>query len=144
MKEMIKRLVCRPEKVTFGMKEFLIWERDLDEKLTCRTIPYDTMVLAYPEAYDEKTGEMTAPEIQEITGSMKGNLIIWDRQRTMFRVELFDYEEDVGSIFMRLADQIPFAFLGSTPWMQIQDDQDFAEMLRMISLYKNLNPQCYD
>ena len=58
------------------MKEFLIWERDLDEKLTCRTIPYDTMVLAYPEAYDEKTGEMTAPEIQEITGSMKGNLII--------------------------------------------------------------------
>lgn len=70
------------------MKEFLIWERDLDEKLTCRTIPYDTMVLAYPEAYDEKTGEMTAPEIQ--------------------------------------------------------DDQDFAEMLRMISLYKNLNPQCYD
>lgn len=101
MKEMIRCLVCRPEKVTFGMKEFLIWERDLDEKLTCRTIPYDTMVLAYPEAYDEKTGEMTAPEIQEITGSMKGNLIIWDRQRTMFRVELFDYEENVGSIFIR-------------------------------------------
>ncbi|MFR7442313.1 MAG: hypothetical protein ACLUUO_00845 [Sellimonas intestinalis] len=62
MKEMIKCLVCRPEKVTFGMKEFLIWERDLDEKLTCRTIPYDTMVLKpHPEAYDEKTGEMTAP-----------------------------------------------------------------------------------
>ena len=119
MKEMIKCLVCRPEKVTFGMKEFLIWERDLDEKLTCRTIPYDTMVLAYPEAYDEKTGEMTAPEIQEITGSMKGN-------------------------FMRLADQMPRPPPGSTPWMQIQDDQDFAEMLRMISLYKNLNPQCYD
>ena len=54
MKEMIKCLVCRPEKVTFGMKEFLIWERDLDEKLTCRTIPYDTMVLAYPEAYRRK------------------------------------------------------------------------------------------
>ena len=140
MVETTKCLVYKPEKVSLGDKGVLIWERDLGENLTCRTIPYDTIVLAYPEVYEEKTGETAVPEIQEITGDMKGSLIIWDRRRTMFRIELSDYEESVGNLFIRLSDQIPFAFLGATSWMQIQDDQDFAEMLKMISLYKELNP----
>ena len=128
MEKRSRNLVFKPEKVRLGQKELLVWERDPEKGLTCRKIPYDTMVLVYPEV-----------EIQDITKDMKGSLIIWDLERKMFRIDLSDQKESAGTVFIRLARHIPFAFLGYTPWMQIQNDQDFRQMLKMIALNKELN-----
>ena len=139
MKKESGGLVYKPEKVKMGQKEFLIWEQDPEKGRICRKIPYDSIVLAYPEVYDEKTGEMIIPEIQDITKEMDGSLIIWDQNHTMFRIDLSGQTERAGRVFIQLARHIPFAFLGSTPWMQIENDQDFREMLRMTTLYKEIN-----
>ena len=139
MEKRSRNLVFKPEKVRLGQKELLVWERDPEKGLTCRKIPYDTMVLVYPEVHDEKTGQIITPEIQDITKDMKGSLIIWDLERKMFRIDLSDQKESAGTVFIRLARHIPFAFLGYTPWMQIQNDQDFRQMLKMIALNKELN-----
>lgn len=139
MEKRSRNLVFKPEKVRLGQKELLVWERDPEKGLTCRTIPYNTMVLVYPEVHDEKTGETITPEIQDITKDMKGSLIIWDLERKMFRIDLSDQKESAGTVFIRLARRIPFAFLGYTPWIQIQNDQDFRQMLKMIALNKELN-----
>lgn len=139
MEKRSRNLVFKPEKVRLGQKELLVWERDPEKGLICRTIPYNTMVLVYPEVHDEKTGEIITPEIQDITKDMKGSLIIWDLERKMFRIDLSDQKENAGTVFIRLARHIPFAFLGYTPWMQIQNDQDFRQMLKMIALNKELN-----
>ena len=73
-------LVYKPEKVGMGQKELLVWETDPRTGRRCRTIPYETMVLVYLEVYDQETGKVTTPEIQDITRDMKGNLIIWNQQ----------------------------------------------------------------
>ena len=75
MEKRSRNLVFKPEKVRLGQKELLVWERDPEKGVTCRTIPYDTMVLVYPEVHDEKTGEIITPEIQDITKDMKLSLI---------------------------------------------------------------------
>ena len=49
MEKRSRNLVFKPEKVRLGQKELLVWERDPEKGLTCRKIPYDTMVLVYPE-----------------------------------------------------------------------------------------------
>lgn len=139
MEKRSRNLVFKPEKVRLGQKELLVWERDPEKGVICRTIPYNTMVLVYPEVHDEKTGEIITPEIQDITKDMKGSLIIWDLERKMFRIDLSDQKESAGTVFIRLARHIPFAFLGYTPWIQIQNDQDFRQMLKMIALNKELN-----
>lgn len=139
MEKKSRNLVYKPEKVKLSRKELLVWEKDPDKELICRTIPYNTMVLVYLEVNDEKTGETITPEIQDITKDMKGSLIIWDLERKMFRIDLTDQKESAGTVFIQLAGHIPFAFLGYTPWMQIQNDQDFRQMLKMIALNKELN-----
>ena len=63
-------LVYRPEKVRMGQKELLVWETDPRTGRRCRTIPYETMVLVYLEVYDQETGKVTTPEIQDITKDM--------------------------------------------------------------------------
>lgn len=131
-------LVYRPEKVRMGQKELLVWETDPRTGRRCRTIPYETMVLVYLEVYDQETGKVTTPEIQDITKDMKGNLIIWNQHRTMIRIDLSGQAECAGTIFIQLARHIPFAFLGDTPWLQIQNDQDFRQMLQMIQLHQSL------
>ena len=42
-------------------------------------------------------------------------------------------------MFIRLAEHIPFAFLGATPWMQVENEQDFQEMVRMVDLYQEIH-----
>lgn len=139
MEKRSRNLVYKTEKIRLGQKELLVWERDPEKGLICRTIPYHTMVLVYLEVYDEKNGETITPEIQDITKDMKGSLIIWDLERKRFRIDLSDQKDSAGTVFIRLARHIPFAFLGYTPWMQIQDDQDFRQMLKMIAINKKVN-----
>ena len=68
------------------------------------------MVLAfYPEAYDEKTGEMTAPRFR-ITGSMKGNRNYLGQTAHDVSAELSDYEENVGSILCGWRIRFPLHF----------------------------------
>ena len=96
------------------------------------------MVLAYLEVYDAKTGEAKKPEIQDITKEMDGSLIIWNQRCTMFRIELSGQPEHAGTIFTQLARHIPFAFLGNTPWREIEDDKDFHQMMEMIRMHKRI------
>ena len=53
MEKRSRNLVFKPEKVRLGQKELLVWERDPEKGLICRTILYNTMVLVYPEVHDE-------------------------------------------------------------------------------------------
>ena len=48
-------------------------------------------------------------------------------------------KETAGALFIRLAEHIPFAFLGATPWMQVENEKDFQEMVRMVDLYQEIH-----
>ena len=92
-----------------------------------------------PGKKDGSEGSGSDSPVEEITGEMEGNLVIWNRMHRCIRLDLSSQKETAGALFIRLAEHIPFAFLGATPWMQVENEQDFQEMVRMVDLYQEIH-----
>lgn len=128
----------RPEKMDLGHNELLLW-KDKKDETPCAALPYREMLFVYLERKTEVKGVVQIPPVEEITGEMEGNLVIWNRTHRCIRLDLSSQKETAGALFIRLAEHIPFAFLGATPWMQVENEQDFQEMVRMVDLYQEIH-----
>ena len=130
--------IFRPEKMDLGHNELLLW-KDKKDETPCAVLPYREMLFVYLERKREVKGVVQIPPVEEISGEMEGNLVIWNRTHRCIRLDLSSQKETAGALFIRLAEHIPFAFLGATPWMQVENEQDFQEMVRMVDLYQEIH-----
>ena len=82
------------------------------DETPCAVLPYREMLFVYLERKREVKGVVQIPPVEEITGEMEGNLVIWNRTHRCIRLDLSSQKETAGALFIRLAEHIPFAFLG--------------------------------
>ena len=52
------------------------------------------------------------PPVEEITGEMEGNLVIWNRMHRCIRLDLSSQKETAGALFIRLASTSLLRFWG--------------------------------
>ena len=128
--------IFRPEKMDLGHNELLLW-KDKKDETPCAALPYREMLFVYLERKTEVKGVVQIPPVEEITGEMEGNLVIWNRTHRCIRLDLSSQKETAGALFIRLAEHIPFAFLGATPWMQVENEKDFRRCKNGGSVSRN-------
>ncbi len=101
-------------------------------------IPYDEIIVAYIEDFDEEKRILYRPEIIDLTEETGGNLVLYDSQFCRFEIHLEQTGKKAGMIFKQLAVHAPYIFLSYQPWLDECDEEQFAEIKEMVSIMKDL------
>ena len=103
--------IFRPEKMDLGHNELLLW-KDKKDETPCAALPYREMLFAYLERKTEVKGVVQIPPVEEITGEMEGNLVIWNRMHRCIRLDLSSQKETAGAFVHPACRAHPFCVSG--------------------------------
>ena len=94
-----------------GHNELLLW-KDKKDETPCAALPYREMLFVYLERKTEVKGVVQIPPVEEITGEMEGNLVIWNRTHRCIRLDLSRSEGDGRSVVYPACRAHPFCVPG--------------------------------
>lgn len=135
-------------KAAKGIPSMEIWIRRAGFKKSCMimtdkrnmdiSFPYVELVAAYLEIFDEATGQISRPELEEITEELEGCLVLYDREYRRIRVHPVGAEIRAGALLKQLAICAPYLFLGYMPWMDEEDQEEFYRIRDMVSVMRTV------
>lgn len=97
-------------------------------------LPYRELVAAYLEIRDKNTGQISRPELEDVTEDLVGCLILYDREYRRICVHTTGVR--AGLLLKQLAIHAPYLFLGYMPWMDEGDQQEFFRIREMVSVMR--------
>lgn len=101
-------------------------------------LPYDEIIMAYIEIYDNATGEVYRPELADITEDTEGEVILCSLRNCRFRLEAERTGKRAGYILKQLALHAPYILMDSLGWLEEENVEEFAEAERMVSIMREL------
>lgn len=126
-------ITLRPERIHLGGSSMKI----LDSHRGRYKIPYQEIVSAFLSVPDRKTGVYYEPEITDITRDMNGDLILYDTENSRWRIQMDLAESTAGSVLADLAVHAPYILIGRQPWLDVDEEEDFAEAVRMTAVMRD-------
>lgn len=99
-------------------------------------IPYRKIISAFLSVRDKETGIYYEPEVTDITRGMNGDMILYDIENSRWRIQMDLADSTVGSVLADLAMHAPYILIGKPPWLDIDDEEDFAEAVRMTAVMR--------
>lgn len=126
-------MMLRPERIQIGRSSIQI----MDPAAGRHKIPYKEIISACISVKDQGSGIYHEPEITDICESMEGDLILYDRRHRRWRILTDLAEQTAGSIVIQLAVRAPYILLGAQPWIDMEDDEAYAEMITMVETMRH-------
>lgn len=102
------------------------------------SFPYGELVAAYLEICDEATGQISRPELEEITEELEGCLVLYDREYRRVRIRPAGVGVRAGALLKELAIHAPYLFLGYMPWMDEGNQEEFFRIREMVSVMRTI------
>ena len=100
-------------------------------------IPYQKIVSAFLRIQDGESGICYEPEITDITRDMNGDLILYDTENSRWRIQMDLAESTAGSVLADLAVRAPYILIGRQSWLDVDEEEDFAEAVRMTAVMRD-------
>ena len=98
------------------------------------SLSYGELVAAYLEIRDKTTGQISRPELEDVTEDLEGTLILYDREYRRICVRTAGIK--AGLLLKQLAIHAPYLFLGYMPWMDEENQQEFFRIREMVSVMR--------
>lgn len=135
LKKMAERMyiTLRPEQIHLGGSCMKI----LDSHRGRYKIPYQEIVSAFLSIPDRESGVYYEPDITDITRDMNGDLILYDTANSRWRIQMDLAESTAGNVLADLAVHAPYVLLGRQPWLDVDDEEDFAEAVKMTAAMRD-------
>lgn len=109
-----------------------------DDRHVELSLPYNEIIVAYIETFDNEKGNFYRPEIMELTDEMTGSLVLYDSNFVRFEIHLEKTEKTAGTILKQIAVHAPYIFLSYQPWLDERDEEHFAEVKEMVSIMRDI------
>lgn len=126
-------ITLRPERIHLSGSSMKI----LDSHRGRYKIPYQEIVSAFLRIPDRESGIYYEPEVTDITRDMNGDLILYDTENSRWRIQMDLAESTAGSVLADLAVRAPYILIGRQPWLDVDDEEDFAEAVRMTAAMRD-------
>lgn len=126
-----QNITLKPEKIRFT--ENCI--RMTDSQAGGYKIPYKNLVQVWIRGKD-RTGAMYEPEIMDITEDMEGELLIRDSKNCFFEIQTELTGKTAGGMLSELSMRAPYILVGKTNWIDLEDDDEYAEISKMLKLMR--------
>lgn len=127
-----KYIVLQPECIQFGENSMKI----LDSHHGRYRIPYRKIVFAFLNITDRKSGICYEPEIADVTRDMEGELIFYDSEHQKWKIQTDLLGKTAGCLLADLALHAPYILLGKQTWLEVDDEEEFAEAARMADVMR--------
>lgn len=99
-------------------------------------LPYADIVTAGLRVYNRESKSWYEPEITEITKGMEGDLIIRDNRNCQWIIHTDLTEKTAETILSELAMHAPYIMIGRQTWIDLEDEDAFAEASNMVDLMR--------
>lgn len=99
-------------------------------------IPYKELVMASVEVFDEDSGIYYEPEITDITEEMEGDLLLYNNQHRLWRIQTDGLDKPTGTLLAELVRYAPYIIVGRQTWLDMEDAAAFAEAGSMVELMR--------
>lgn len=103
-------------------------------------LPYEDIVITVLRIYNQESESWYEPEVTEITSDMKGDLVIHDNRGGHWIIHTDLMEKTAGAMLSELVMQAPYILIGRQNWVDLGDENAFAEVSGMVDLMR----QCRD
>lgn len=117
----------RPERIQFGRDSMKI----SDSHYGGYKIPYQKIVVVCLSIPDKESGVYQEPEITDITADMEGDLILYDSDYCRWRIQTDLIDRTAGRLLEELAMLVPYLFMGEQSWLDVDNEEEFGEAVRM-------------
>lgn len=128
---MVKELqiTLRPERICFGLNSMKI------SGLNCGSyiISYQEIILAFLSVQDKMSGIYYEPNVMDIARSIEGDLILYDSGHCRWRIQTDLVGIAANRLLADLAIHAPHIILGEHSWFDVNNEEEFAEAVRMVT-----------
>lgn len=125
-------LILKPTDIQFTEK----WLEAVDSHTGRYQILYEDIVQAGLRVYGQKSEAWYEPEITEITKGMDGDLVICDQQGCQWVLHTDLIEKTAQAMLSELAMHAPHILIGRQAWVDLEDEDAFAEISDMVELMR--------
>ena len=125
-------LTLKPEEIRFSKRCIRI----SDPVSGTYRVPYKEIVSAWLSVRKESNGGIIEPDISEITDRMGGDLFLYDIRHSCWKIQTGLTGRTGGALLLELAFHAPYILLGGQNWIDLDDENDFAQAGRMVELMR--------